>query len=543
MEWKGSVRGADQCLPLAGVDVVARDAGLNELGRAQSNAAGEWELTTSQQPRDFRFSHRGFDDKIVASSSLKETTRLLESSLVGYYDKLWFYPGESLAARVYSPQDFQSRLFRHGIRREEVLDLGTTGRTIQEIPDDWFVETGVNWDETLRYQIPPDARPGLYSLNCKSDSDEFAIPMIVSTPPEQRGVTSKLLVVASTTTWQAYNFWGGRNLYRSCEDCLPVDVPLSRPSRALRFKSKLKANLPQPILGLLRRMLGKEATPSEPEWRFQRLSGLRPCTNAALEQTDPLLPFMNHLAAGEWRLLAWLEKQAIPYDIVSCHELHLDPNLLQNYRAVLLNTHSEYWSRKMYKGLRKFHLEQRGWLLNISGNSIFREVELDAEGGLRCVGMSFAETCADETEILCVRHTDSDNGSCAPFRILRPEHWAFANAPLAADLVFGKRSLNQNTRDQKVHFDAARLGLREFLDGEGASGWETDKRSRTAPKDAIVIAKGQNPFGGADMVIREPGDTRGGLFSASSITFSGSLLIDDVASTLVQNVIHRALHE
>jgi hypothetical protein len=56
-----------------------------------------------------------------------------------------------------------------------------------------------------------------------------------------------------------------------------------------------------------------------------------------------------------------------------------------------------------------------------------------------------------------------------------------------------------------------------------------------------VIAKGMNRFGGAEMVIREPAGTRGGMFSASSIAFSGALLVDEVASQLVKNVLQRAL--
>jgi hypothetical protein len=65
--------------------------------------------------------------------------------------------------------------------------------------------------------------------------------------------------------------------------------------------------------------------------------------------------------------------------------------------------------------------------------------------------------------------------------------------------------------------------------------------SRTAPKDIVIIAKGCNPYGGADMVDREPNGERGGLFSASSLVFSGCLLIDDVASLLLKNVLNRVL--
>src|ERR1019366_6701557 len=89
--------------------------------------------------------------------------------------------------------------------------------------------------------------------------------------------------------------------------------------------------------------------------------------------------------------------------------------------------------------------------------------------------------------------------------------------------------------------DPSRPGESPGLDGHGASGWETDKLSDTAPRDITVIAKGLNPFGGADMVVREPQGSRGGMFSASSITFGGSLLVDGVASQLVKNVLARAM--
>ena len=50
-------------------------------------------------------------------------------------------------------------------------------------------------------------------------------------------------------------------------------------------------------------------------------------------------------------------------------------------------------------------------------------------------------------------------------------------------------------------------------------------------------------FGGADMIVREPAGTRGGMFTASSITFGGSLLIDPVTSGIVKNAIAQALKD
>ncbi len=79
------------------------------------------------------------------------------------------------------------------------------------------------------------------------------------------------------------------------------------------------------------------------------------------------------------------------------------------------------------------------------------------------------------------------------------------------------------------------------LKGIGGSGWETDKLSKTAAKDFFQLAKGLNKKGGADLVLREPAETRGGVFSVSSITFGGSLLIDNVCSGMVKNVLNKIL--
>jgi hypothetical protein len=273
----------------------------------------------------------------------------------------------------------------------------------------------------------------------------------------------------------------------------------------------------------------------------KKLSIRRPFTNCRLEENDPYSPFTNHLAAGEWRLLAWLEREGYPYDIVSGFELHQNPELLSNYKAFILNTHSEYWSSDMYRGLKTFHDEKKGWILNISGNSIFREIEFYQDGSTRCVSLSFKDSCADESQILGVRFDMSDYATCAPFKIMKPNHWIFKNIPICKSAMFGGLSLNQNTVRPDKRYDPGRPGLENSLNGVGASGWETDKLSKSAPADIIVVAKGLNRGGGADMVIREPADNRGGMFSASSLLFSGCLLIENSASMMMKNILKKAL--
>ena len=260
-----------------------------------------------------------------------------------------------------------------------------------------------------------------------------------------------------------------------------------------------------------------------------------------LEDNNVFQPFTNHLAAGEWRVLAWLENENFSYDIVSPMELHNSQSLLKDYKAVIFNTHCEYWTRQMFEAVKYFHENQGGWIINLSGNSMFREIDILEDESTRYLGI-FQETCCDETQILGVRFSEDDYATCAPYKILTNHHWAFNGISVVENAIFGCKSLNQNTPRKHNKYDSGRPGLGKELSGEGASGWETDKLSITAPHDIKVIAKGLNNCGGADMVIREPEGSRGGMFSASALVFGGCLLIDQIASTIVKNIIKKSLN-
>src|SRR5207302_3188107 len=108
----------------------------------------------------------------------------------------------------------------------------------------------------------------------------------------------------------------------------------------------------------LRHWLRRRLAAPTPAWQCAPLSMRRPFSHSGLDADHPDGPFTNHLAGGEWRLLAWLEREGLEYDFIAGEELHACPDLLANYRAVVLNTHCEYVSKQMYAGLCRFHMEQ-----------------------------------------------------------------------------------------------------------------------------------------------------------------------------------------
>lgn len=537
-EKKGIVKTAELAEPIEGVEIRCTDEDGVVIIQAATDEEGNWSIRDVPATATVHFEKEGFVSKPFSPEDLPETVRLLEDRLIGYQDRLWFHPGEEVTARIHAPASYDATLFRHGLEKKAVARFPDNPPNTQQVPDEIFVEDGLEWDSSLTYRIPETAEPGLYSLLLESKGQrDFAVPFVVSTPKDAYD-RSDVLVLASTNNWISYNVWGGRNRYRNFEDGLSEPY-LWDPSFFTELLARAGKMAPRRLVRAVKRIVGMP--PSDPEWKFKRLGIKRPFTNCALEADHVMHPFTNHLAAGEWRVLAWLEREQVPYDILSCFELHHNPEILRDYKAIVLSTHCEYWSREMYYALKKYHLENSLSILNLSGNSIYREVEFFDDGSHRCVSLKFSESVEDETQLIGVRFTEGDFATAAPYKILEPEHWLFQDLDTDGWRYFGQKSLNRRLPGRTDRYDPGKPGVKSGLQGEGASGWETDKLSPTAPGDFVKVAKGQNPWGGADMVVREAEGNRGGVFSASSITFGGALLIDDFCSGLTKNALNRFL--
>lgn len=536
---KGTVKNASLAEPLAGADISVLDDDAVPLIELSTDHKGHFSFQQPQEASSIRIKKEGYVGKEFPIAEVGELIRLLDNRLIGYQDRLNYRPGDEIEARIHAPTVYSAILYRHGLSKEKVADLGSHPAYTQTVPDHYFVGTGLNWSSNFSYRIPQDARPGIYSLLLEAkDQEPFAIPFVVSTP-EDRRTGNRLMVLCSTNNWQTYNIWGGRSRYRNFEldasdDYMKTTGPLAE------LVTRIAEKLPQGLVYKVKELLDIEK--EQPEWVYYPLTIRRPHPNCALEDERPDQPFTNHLAGGEWRVLAWLERQGIPYDICTGYELHQRTDLLSGYDAVMLSTHCEYWSKSMFEGLKQFHQQEGGWILNISGNSIYREVDFEADGSIRCLSIKFHKSVEDETQVIGVRFGESDYGTSAPYKVRKPGHWIFDGIEdIQKGTRFGETSLNRLTPPKFNRYDPGRPGLEDGLRGKGASGWETDKLSSTAPSDFELVAKGMNRWGGADMVVREPSEHRGGVFSVSSITFGGALLSDGTCSHLLKNVLSRIM--
>jgi len=531
----------ERYVALSGVEVEI--LGPDGSFATRSRASGAIHADIEPGTYDVIFAKDGYGSKRVTVALKPDQPypfRMLKDDLLGYAWPKWVRAGEKSEFRVHSDAAYKIDLYRYGWQKELVRPLGWYDEhgpraTIQITPDGDYTRTGVMWNK-FGYASPhhkqfvaaPD-RTGLYYFHAKSEAGRFfSFPWIVA-PREQR---AKIAVLASNITWNAYNNFGGRSNYIH-PDQLPPTPTVNARLELKRYTNPDHVNY--------------DSTEYAP-LSFDRPEPINHIPEN-VEATDPIAGRAAcHLAPAEWRLLAWLERERLDYDYYAETQLHFGQLELDAYRVLVISTHPEYWSRQMYDRVKSWVHDRGGRLVYLGGNGLNCDVEfLDEQtciyrndnerrmrvpdlavgnalrgvpfGGVPKYESRFHLRHESEAALLGIVYDARGIMTAAPYRVIDPAHWVFAGTGLTEGSLFGKNSLHERVPG-------------------GASGHETDKVSKSSPANTKLLAQGTNDAGGGgDMSIIEPAG-RGSVFSAGSITWVSSLLVDDAVSRITRNVLH-----
>lgn len=402
-------------------------------------------------------------ETVVDMDGIDFTQGTSSASMSGYTDKISVAAGDTLRFMT------STSAARFAVHVQRFGAKAQTMMTIPEIPGreqaipDSAWKYGCGWEPTFMIVIPDSFRTGLYSALLK-DTNNKAMWVTFIVKPEIKG-RARIAVLASTHTWQAYNAWGGKSFY----------VPQNDYAKYLSYH--------------------------------------RPNSRVA-----PTGSGINHLTRAEIWILAWLENNGYDYDLYSDVDVHADSTLLENYQTLILNTHPEYWSAQMIDHLKTF-LDEGGNLLYLGGNGLYWKVTMDSTNTvLECrkdgsvhsqtgeKGGLWQNLGRPQSRLLGVRYSSAGYNTWWYFKVRDASHWIFSGTGYENGEIFGALGYN----------------------GGGASGWEMDKIDpENSPANVVLLAKGGNPNNsGADMIYYDhPGG--GYVFSASSISFGGTLARTD----------------
>jgi hypothetical protein len=158
-----------------------------------------------------------------------------------------------------------------------------------------------NWSVTDSWAVSSAATSGAYVANVIDGSQVFQIPFIITNPSS----TSNIVFQTSDETWQAYNGWGGTNLYGG-------NGPANPPPPNFGQGAAFAVSYNRPIV--TRDSIGTFAGPQD------------------------------SLFGAEYAAIYWLEENGYDVSYISGIDTATNGSLLLNHKIFMDAGHDEYWT-------------------------------------------------------------------------------------------------------------------------------------------------------------------------------------------------------
>lgn len=254
-----------------------------------------------------------------------------------------------------APLAFEVEVARLGAGRDVVhRATGLVAEPGPVEPDSYHA--GARWPVTAAFPVGAAWRSGWYEVVLRAfgeggTAERRAGFCVRSTQP-----STGILLVLATNTWNAYNDWGGHNLYTG-----GTAVSFARP-----FAHGL---LDRPDPQHHRNAVTRDEPDTEGEvwehhWRQAAISPWSACAGWPTWEA----PFV-----------AWAEAAGYAFDYAVNADLAERPGVLDGHRMLLSVGHDEYWSWEMRDTVEGF-VAGGGNVAFLSGNTAFWQVRLNDDG-------------------------------------------------------------------------------------------------------------------------------------------------------------------
>ncbi|KIW78493.1 hypothetical protein Z517_08330 [Fonsecaea pedrosoi CBS 271.37] len=219
------------------------------------------------------------------------------------------------------------------------------------------------WETDFTIKIPQDARSGIYSVEVKSTNGKTSdmITFFVRPTPETTAATgAKVALVLSTFTYLAYANEQLSDRARSSS----IDVGPSFDHSSIKRSEDFERLRRRRDLGLSNYDVHNDDSGTVFSSAKRPILNLRPgYVMWAFQRPREL--------SADSMMIGFLERQKIPYDIVTDHDLHLHgAAALAPYTTVMTGSHPEYPTVQSYNAYEDF-ARKGGNLMYLGGNGFY----------------------------------------------------------------------------------------------------------------------------------------------------------------------------
>ncbi len=417
-----------------------------------------------------------------------------------YTERMSYTAGERVDLRVHTTgRTFAVRVDRDGYPAKTVLQKDGIRGTRQKTPEDAAIR-GCGWSPSFSVDTS-GWTPGVYvvQLSTRDESGrEASGEHLFVLQGKQPGATSKMCLVLATSTYTAYNDWGGANHYRSIREGMSTDVlePVLSTQRPWgRGFVLLPQGAPDVVV---------PETPG-PFWKPDY-----PQVRWALENERSRHYPDAGWATYERRFVQWAESNGYALEFATQHDLHQRPELFDRYKCLVFVGHDEYWSWEMRDTVDRF-VDAGGRAARFGGN-FWCQVRLENEGRSQVCykdsrqdplattarkarsAIGWDDPIVNRPSVTTFglrasgysRYGATTPRSTGGFTVYRPWHWAFAGTDLYYGDDFGRSPVI-------VHgFET------DGLDYEIANGLPRPAASEPVPENFRILALAPSVSGEPD---------------------------------------------
>lgn len=379
---------------------------------------------------------------------------------------------------------------------------------------------GCQWTNPGFVTIPSQTKSGYYFLKLEYRSKIYWLSFIIK-PRTNEG--NKILLLANTNKWNAYNTWAG----------LDGSISLYTFAPSMYYQTNRNLSLE-----------GTDGTKSGAPIVSNFVHTERPNTTASsyintyFSSDIKSRVFFNDHIYGEMFLPNFLDGLGLGYefDVITDQDMELlDLTKQSGYSIFMMHVHPEYWSVKQLDVLNQITKAGIG-IMYLAGNGIYwkctwvgnqmevrkdRKLHLDRTKGGQYGELKFTDISngQDIVKIYYSKMYSMDLNPPVPYKLTNPPGWLIQDIDLSGEYV-GFKNLNSRSLDS------------------GTSGWEVDN-VQIPSNTKYIIGSSNDKLG--QMIWKDLDESGGAVFSAGSIIYTGSLAIDPSIAKITTNVINKML--
>ena len=362
-----------------------------------------------------------------------------------YTDRISYAPGDTVRVHVSGTTPVVDVTMH--LDTESTLELHRGEASVEHhpTPADAY-RTGCGWPVAFEWTIPLDCPSGGCILTVSGRGPDATARhqhlFIIGPARGSSDRSERVLMIAATSTWIAYNDWGGANYYYGVE---PGFVGGRSPALSTqRPWTRSTVSLPSDHP----RMAPKGQGRAGEVFEYAFSNG-----------------YSKYFAGSGWAsyerpFAHWCERQGYQLDIASQHDLHHRDDLLEGYGTVLIVGHDEYWSSEMRDRIDAF-VDHGGRVARFGANFMW-QIRFDDDGDTQvcykydafetdpvaATGPAHEVTGAWEDRrigrpgastfgVNGFRGVYPHSGAGPGLIVFRPEHWAFRGTGLGYGETIG----------------------------------------------------------------------------------------------------------